>query len=110
MRFANDYDRHRFQQRFNNNTGFPVLGRAADNLAALADWADQNSDGFHSWPKPLRAAQGLIALLEDAEKRERESWSTGRMADATTAELTAALRPVKAFLTRQGVQHAAVLL
>lgn len=107
MRFANDYDRHRFQQRFNNATGFPVLGKAADNLAALADWADANSDGFHSWPKPARAAQGLVALLEDAETEYR---SGRRLEDITGADLQRALRPVKAFLTRQGVRHEDVLL
>jgi hypothetical protein len=108
--FANVYDIHRYQQRFNAATGLPNLGKAADNLAALAEWTNDNSDGWAYWPKPSRAGQRLMALLSDAERRERDSWSTGRMDDITADDLKAALTPVKAFLTRQGVAHTDVLL
>jgi len=108
MHFANDYDIATWQTRYNANTGLPNLGKAADNLDALREWADANSDGWAYWPKPLRAAQALINNLRAADEAHRDY--RREVEDITDAQLAAALRPVKAFLTRQGVDHAGVLL
>ena len=80
----------------------PNLAAGAATLYRLRDWTDSNSDGWAYWPKPVRAAARLIGLLEDARLASlRGGWPT----DITDAELTAALRPIKAFLTRQGVAY-----
>lgn len=83
------------------------LARAADALNRLADWADDNSDGWAYWPKPSRAAANLQELL--TERLGGRFIDTGDIDDLTDAELTAALRPVRSFLTRQGVNPLDVL-
>lgn len=101
----NDYDRARALRTFDPTTT-PNRAYAAAVVANLAAWADRNSDGWAYWPKPARAAERvmrLVASTTNAENARRER------IDATDAELTAALRPVKAFLTRHGVPHAEVL-
>ena len=81
--------------------GLPNLERAADTLRALVYWTNGNSDGWPYWAKPARAAQRLIAMLHAADRFDP--------ADVSAADLVAALRPVRAFLTRQGVDHSAVI-
>jgi hypothetical protein len=71
----------------------PILGPASKTLYNLMCWTNRNSDGWPYWAKPVRAAAGLIAMLD------RPHWEPST---ATVAELKAALRPVKAFRTRQG--------
>lgn len=110
--FANRYDIEDWTQRYGSQSGQPELGKAADNLHALMEWTDANSDGWPYWSKPSRAATKLAALLQDADKRSRD-WSAPRSEarrDITEADHRAALRPVKAFLTRQGVPASTVLL
>jgi hypothetical protein len=107
--FMNDYEIHSAQQRYGAQSGQPNLGKATDNLAALADWANANSDGWAYWPKPRRAAKRLQELIQAADKASRD-YSTDGTADITAADLTKALAPIKAFLTRQGVDHSTVLL
>lgn len=66
----------------------------------LAEWADQNSDGWAYWTKPRQSAQRAIALVEST------TWSANAEQedhDLTDAETLAAVRPIKAFLTRQKV-------
>lgn len=107
--FANDLDIHMWQQRHNAATGRPMAGALADNIAALADWANDNSDGWAHWPKPSRAAAGAMRLLFDLDADLRRAWSD-KPADLTRADVTKALRPVRAFLTRHGVNPDDVLL
>lgn len=75
----------------------PVLGPATQTLANLMEWANRNSDGWAYWPKPARAAKNLMDLIHG----ERPNLPAER-ADATPEKLAAALRPIKAFRTRQG--------
>lgn len=83
-----------------------VLGPAVKTLINLRDWANANSDGWHSWPKPSRAAAGLMDLVggfrQYLDDRERK--------DATPEKFRAAMRAVKAFRTKQGAQFAIVAL
>jgi hypothetical protein len=74
-------------------------------LRNLAEWANANSDGWAYWPKPARAAAKLMTLLQERERRYRDG---GIDADqgVTRGELAAAITPIKAFLTRQGVPAA----
>ena len=106
MLFMNEYEVERAERRYADDRDLPNLARAAATLTALVDWANANSDGWHSWPKPCRAAAKLQTMLMDAETAYRTG---GDMHDATDYDLRAALSPVKSFLTRQGVAHSEVI-
>ncbi|MDQ3276460.1 MAG: hypothetical protein M3Q39_15905 [Actinomycetota bacterium] len=84
----------------------PVMGPAVHTIANLAEWANHNSDGWHSWPKPARAANKLMELIERQQKVDREGdWhipAGGPTPPVTAAEVRKALAPIKAFRTRQG--------
>ena len=100
MRYMNDYDLMQAESRFAETPNRLRLTKSVQNLRR---WTNQNSDGWAYWPKPVRAASRAIGLIESTtwdenERRMRE--------DATDAETVAALKPIKAFLTRQGVPHA----
>lgn len=85
---------------------FPVALKAARILDRLRHWADSNSDGWHSWPKPGKAADRLMVELKAAmESRYRHPYD----ADITEADLRRALTPIKSFLTKQGVDHSLIL-
>lgn len=75
----------------------PVLGPATRTLAGLMAWTNTNSDGWPYWRKPRQAAAKLMALIEAASWREGDL----RYAEPTVDACKAALRPVKAFRTRQ---------
>lgn len=83
----------------------PVAAMAARSLAALKDWTNANSDGWPYWKKPQAAAKRLLDLLHAADRR---AWD-GDWTDLDQADLDAALRPVKSFLTRQGADWREVL-
>lgn len=100
MRYMNEYEIENALIRFNRGDT-PNLGHGAFILARLATWTNRNSDGWAYWPKPCRAAQSLQALLQTADRFDP--------VDVTAAELKRATSPIKAFLTRQGVDHAEIL-
>lgn len=100
MRFMNEWDIDRAYETIAGNPDAPNLSRAVITLATLVEWTNSNSDGWAYWPKPCRAAGKLQALIQGAYDHDD---------DVTAAELTAALTPVKAFLTRQGVNHGEVI-
>lgn len=103
MHFANEYDvdmfvsRHVDHNRPLADQDRPNLARAAANLARLMYWTNSVSDGWAYWSKPVRSADRLITLLEEADRTYRRG---GELEDITTAELRRALTPVKAMLTR----------
>lgn len=94
MRFMNVWEIDEAYYRYRQH---PLLGPAAQTLRNLATWANDNSDGWHSWPKPGRAAAKLMALIEGPEPRSRYD---DERPDVTLAKLRAALSPIKAFRTR----------
>ena len=81
----------------------PNLYVAAAALFGLMSWTNGNSDGWAYWKKPSTAARRLMELLDAGSRRDRDSRTTE--VDATYDELKKALTPVKAFLTRRGVDH-----
>ena len=97
MPFMNEYDLAHARRRF-TRAAKPNRLAAAIVVDNLREWADSHSDGWAYWPKPQRAAQGLMALIESRTNALNEEQER---TDATDAQLAAALRPVKAFLTRQ---------
>ena len=96
MLFMNDWEIENALRRFNSDQT-PNLAAGARALAALADWTNRNSDGWAYWPKPCRAAKSLQTLLQSVDRFDP--------ADVSAADLNKALRPIKAFLTRQGVSY-----
>lgn len=105
MKFMNEYDLEEAVDRFSNDVT-PNRGRVAQTVYALMQWTNQNSDGWPYWSKPVQAARKALELIdpitwEDVQRMEGE--------DCTVAELTAALTPIKAFLTRQGVEHRTIV-
>jgi hypothetical protein len=101
MRFMNEYEIHEAEQRY---WAHPVLGPATRTLSNLAAWSNANSDGWAHWPKPTRAAEKLMALIEgdDHPWGAQGAWRDPERSDATGAAYRAALRPIKAFRTRHG--------
>lgn len=106
MHFANEYEIEQWLQSYQTSET-PNLARGARTLYELMNWTNRNSDGWPYWSKPVKAADKLITLLEDADRAGRAAWSTPK--DATDAQLKAALTPIKSFLTRQGVDHTTIL-
>ena len=105
MRFMNDFDLQQAEQRFSRGNT-PNRERVVHAVDRLREWADANSDGWAFWPKPVRAAAKAIDLIDSWTWAEREAQERH---DATDAEVTAALRPIKAFLTRHNADHTEVL-
>jgi hypothetical protein len=97
MRYMNDYDLYECQRQ---HALHPVLGPALQTLSNLMDWTNRNSDGWAYWPKPVRAAAKLMELIE-GDGTSFYRYDDYRV-DATPEALKAALKPVKAFRTRQG--------
>lgn len=89
--------------RFTARNELWYLRQGAEVLSRLRDWTNSHSDGWPYWQKPARAANRLMELLEKARRDERQS--DDELKDITEAELRQALSPIKAFLTRQGVDH-----
>ena len=80
---------------------FPNLMRGAMVLHRLMVWTNNNSDGWPYWTKPGRASAKLQALVGDRRHRIN--------GDITEQELRKALTPIKAFLTRQGINHSDII-
>lgn len=94
MRFLNEYEVAEAAQRFVGRPDLPNLDAATRSLVSLVDWTNANSDGWPYWQKPRKAAAKLVELVATVDRFDP--------VDCSPAELTAALRPVKAFRTRQG--------
>lgn len=96
MKYWNEYDIERAigvstnPDRPNRLTGILYMAR-------LMNWTNANSDGWAYWRKPVNAAQRLMELLDSGDQWDPE--------DVELKELRKACTPIKAFLTRQGVDH-----
>jgi hypothetical protein len=85
----------------------PNLQQAVLTLARLMEWTNANSDGWPHWTKPLEASRGLQNVIyvyyfgrhEDRPDR-----------DILPSELMMMSRPIRGFLTRQGVDPAVVFV
>lgn len=88
---------------FANHNGLPNYQRGALTLSHLKTWTNQNSDGWMYWVPPRKASAKLQQALEEMMRTHFRD-----LQDLTEAELRKLLSPVKAFLTRRGVDHAEV--
>jgi hypothetical protein len=97
-RFMNEYDVDSAVIRWRHH---PVLGPAARTLNNLVWATNACSDGWAYWPKPVRAAQRLMTMLDTCRVLDR----TNSIPD--DAELLRvyklAIRPLKALRTREGM-------
>jgi len=102
MRFMNTYmNTYEVDDAVAQYANHPVLGPATRTLANLRDAANANSDGWAYWPKPARAAVRLVELvMRDGTAKYRFD---SERPDATVSEYRAALKPIKAFRTRSGI-------
>jgi hypothetical protein len=91
----------------------PNLAAGASVLDALVAWTnDGRSDGWPYWRAPARAAKALMELLGAHTYAARFGYYQGTaktLEDVSAADLNRALRPVKSFLTKQGVDWNAEL-
>lgn len=101
MRFMNEWD---VEEALVRCCQHPILGPATQTISNLVEWTNSHSDGWAYWPKPVRAATRLMALIEgDGHPGGmRGARFDGDRDDVTVADYRAALRPIKAFRTRQG--------
>lgn len=102
MRFMNERDVEDARHRYFDH---PVLGPATETLVNLVEWTNSHSDGWPYWAKPCRAAAKLQELIEGDGTWDARIHPDDR---ATPEALKAALRPIKAFRTRQGADFAII--
>ena len=103
MKYMNEYDLASAAQRLERTPNRATLVAAVRDLA---EWADCNSDGWAYWPLPSRAAQRAIGHIESTTNRANDEQER---TDITGAELAAALKPIRTFLSRQGRDPSEVL-
>lgn len=99
MKHMNEYDLHFARQRF-TRASTPNRLALVIVVERLAEWADENSDGWAYWQAPRRAAQTAITLIESTNNAANDYQER---TDITDVHIAAAVKPIKAFLTRQKV-------
>lgn len=89
MLYMNDWD---IDMAVGMTIDYPIRNRGARFLKAFKDEVNAHSDGWAYWKQPLLAAKKLMVLVQ------------GRTfdGDATDAQYTQALAPIKSFYTRRG--------
>lgn len=101
MLFMNTWDIAEAQARF-RAARTPELAKAVHILSTLEKWTNAHSDGWAYWPKPARAANALMTLIQGVDVYQLH------VHDVTAAEVRKACQPIRAFLTRQGVDHTVI--
>lgn len=101
--FMNEYEIETVQRKIDAGyyDGLPNFQRAVGILDRLHDWANNNSDGWASWPKPSRAANSLMGWIFRTENSMR--FRSDQVQDISDADLKKAITSIKSFLTRQRV-------
>lgn len=101
MSWMNEYDvkdavrKHGYGQN-------PNLSAAVLTLEKLMEWTNSHSDGWPYWRKPSQAAAKLQSLIQGVDRWDPE--------DVSDAALKAAITPIKAFCTRQGIAHSEIVV
>ena len=95
MRYWNEFDVQDAIGRFGPSCHNLTVGVLI--LTRLMNWTNGHSDGWAYWPKPCRSANRLMELMDNADRFDPQ--------DVTVGELRKACTPIKAFLTRQSVDH-----
>lgn len=87
MLFMNEWEIGEKVDRYRTH---PTLGPATRFLHRYMEEVNSHSDGWPYWSAPVKAAAKLMELIYKGE--------------ATTGEVTKALSPIKAFMTRRGTK------
>lgn len=95
--FMNDYDIESARRRF-TRAACPNRLALAITVERLAEWTNNHSDGWAYWAKPRNAADRAMTLINSTTSAANDAQED---VDATDAEVAAAMKPIKAFLTRQ---------
>ena len=97
MRYMNDHDLDFARRRFTraSKPNRLALVMVVDNLR---EWTNRHSDGWAYWPAPARAAQRAIEHIVSTTHAANTAQEATDIADE---EMLLAVRPIKAFLTRQ---------
>lgn len=104
--YMNEYDVATAYDTMHDYRAGSGWDEATEILARLVNWTNDNSDGWPYWIKPRNAAKNLqhaILTEMDAVRRGFEN------PDLDPEELSKLLRPIKAFLTRQGADWREIL-
>jgi hypothetical protein len=87
---------HEVRDAANLWDGDQILEPLTLTLLNLLDATNANSDGWACWPKPSRASRKLQELIQSVRPGDDG-------VAITSEQIKAALRPVKAFRTRSGL-------
>lgn len=72
--------------------GDPVFGLATRFLKSLMDSVNEQSDGWHSWPAPGRAAEKLMNLIQN---NSGYGYRPSSGSSVTLKDIEEALKPIK---------------
>ena len=103
MKHLNDYDLAFARQRF-TRASKPNRLALVLVIEHLAEETNRVSDGWAYWLPPRRAAQRAIALIESTTNAANDEQERHDISDA---ELAAAVRPIRSFLTRHASVYSA---
>jgi hypothetical protein len=92
MLFMNQWE---IEMALQQHANHPILSKATKLLHDLMELTNSVSDGWHSWPKPCRAAKKLQEMIQNNRGRNSE------FSNLTEADLKKAIAPIKALLTRE---------
>lgn len=81
---------------FRSRHDCPNVSRGVRLLHRLMESVNSQSDGWHSWPAPARAADKLMVLLKTAGNLQY-----GTSGTITDAQLRAAISPIRRMVTVQ---------
>lgn len=112
MMFMNEYevdDAVWNLQRIERLDGIDLgnLRKIAESLSSYRDWVNSVSDGWPYWSPAIKAARKAQEALQSFAHAH---WrGNGSHEDVDRATVTAALRPMRAFVTRHGGDAKAVV-
>lgn len=97
MTWLNEYEVEEAARLFKDH---PVLGPATQTLVNLVDVANRYSDGWPYWKAPSKASAKLQTLIRTEVRQYRLGGRRSEEGVPTAADVKAAYRPIKSFLTR----------
>jgi hypothetical protein len=97
MSWMNTWEIDEARERWQNH---PTLGPATFTLAALRDWVNGHSDGWHMWNPPSKAADKLQAMIHEANLHTVRFDLSTEDVDLSEQRLKMTLRPIRSFRTR----------
>lgn len=104
----NQYDVEDMYTALANRDEVPNLQAGAKTLYRLMRYANSHSDGWAYWRKPSAASKRLQERLKEIPLSVHRN-VMGEITDISEAELKRLLSPIKAFLTKQGIDHDEVI-